>query len=72
MNVKFVKNHYPGLDFFDQFEIKNCSQKLLFIQHIILRISIHHHRSNQFFQKIERILIYFKTEIISNVTIFQS
>ena len=63
------------LDFFDKYKTYIDQQKLGILLHLLSKISNNHHRSSHFFLRIEEILLYFKTEIISNFsnfTIFNS
>lgn len=58
---------------FDNFNIHKDPQKLRLLLHLIIQICDYHHRSADFFPKIEQILLLFKTDIklmIQNFTTF--
>ena len=66
-----IETNFQNLNYiFDEQKIGSNKHDLKLILHFILKISNNHHRTACFFNKIERILKFFKNEITGGNKIF--
>lgn len=68
---KVEENFQNLINFFSDFKILDDQHMLNLIIHLLLKISNNYHRSNIFFNKIDRIFLFFKdSNIISQILKF--